>query len=124
MGFTPLQDMLIRAGYIYLLLFSIYCVFYSIWISTKFKAQESEHNPYMKFIVISVMFLSILQCYQCIIMIEGKLNAGWWIPFFCKHGALWVYVLSLHMVSYKLDHADSTKIENQSQLPMDDTCTP
>jgi len=116
MQFTSMEVNLIKIGYFYLLASSVFCVGISIWISTKFKTQNKENNKYMHFMVVSVMFLSIMQCYQSIVMIEGNLNAGWWIPFFCKHGALWVYIISMYLVSYKVDHPDNKTVENHSDL--------
>lgn len=124
MNFTPWETNLIKMGYIYLFVLSIVCVGMAIWISSKFKTQTEENNKYMHFMVVSVMFLSIMQCYQCIVMIEGKLNAGWWIPFFCKHGALWVYIISMLLVSYKVDHPDNRLIKNQSEMVQDNVDCP
>lgn len=79
--------------YAYLLTISCYSlsIYSLIGVKTNLDFKSFfEHNLYCAFIL--AFFLSLVQIYQSIDLFFGKFSKYWWIPMFCKHFSLLVYI--------------------------------
>ena len=97
----PSMIILIKTGYGGLLILAMAALIRAIMVSAKLKNENNDFNKLLRVVLIAIIYLSILQTYQCIDMINNKLGKSWWIPFFCKHGALWFYHITISFIKFK-----------------------
>lgn len=98
---TPSGIILIKIGYGILFMLALTALIRSIIVSAMLKDLKTDYNILLKYTLIAIIYLSIIQSYQCIDMMVGKIEKSWWIPFFCKHGALWFYHIAISFIKYK-----------------------
>lgn len=99
--FCQLCNVFIKIGYVGLIILSLVTFFMAIYISAQIKNKYYTFNYILKILLLGCLYLSIAQIWQCVELLKSPIGRGWWIPFVCKHGSLWLYVVTLVLVNYK-----------------------
>lgn len=106
-GYKYFSPGIAYGGYWYLLALGIisFSKFLFIIIKHNFKDQPIKVELFI--LLISIGILSIIQLFQTISLLQSIPNIGtWWVPMFCKHSSLILYISILTYIKWELKHLD------------------
>lgn len=91
----------IKFAYALLFCFSVLCLVMSIKLGYKSDEAGEQLHPVLYILYVIIFMLSIIQAYQCLLLLLGPTTKMWWVPLVCKHLSLWVYFFILKFLNWR-----------------------
>lgn len=110
----------IKFAYALLFCFSVLCLVMSIKLGYKSDETGEQLHPVLYILYVIIFMLSIIQAYQCLLLLLGPTTKMWWVPLFCKHLSLWVYFFILRFLNWRHFLDASTRSDKSDNY----ICTP
>lgn len=116
--FAQQYEMYIKLAYAILFCFSIYCLVLAIKLGYMSDKAGLQLHPVLYILYVIIFGLSIIQSYQCLLLVLGPVTQLWAIPLVCKHLSLWMYYFILRFLNWR--HF----LEAASRSTDEDICIP